>query len=80
MGKKAKEHRKKVEKRNRLIEQQRKQFEKMSKEFINKMKIQQDEIEKSNQIINLPNFDDSTVVFRPTEQTPFSTNLNGPKL
>jgi hypothetical protein len=70
MGKKAKEHRKKVEKRNRIIAQERQRYEKMTKELISRMQTAQSETEslyESNIMssplsgpLSLPNFGDST--------------------
>ncbi len=43
MGKKAKEHRKKVAKRNRIIQQERKRYEKITKELFNQIRMSNEE-------------------------------------
>lgn len=80
MGKKAKEHRKKVAKRNRIIAQERKRFEKMSQEFLTKMYNEQQANQHSTGIsFDLPNVNGSLVV-PPTESIANSTILHGPQV
>jgi hypothetical protein len=80
MGKKAKEHRKKVAKRNRIIAQERKRFEKMSQEFLTKMYNEQQSNQQSTGIsFDLPNFN-GPLVLPPTESISNSTILHGPQI
>jgi len=80
MGKKAKEHRKKVAKRNRIIAQENKRFEKMSQEFLTKMYNEQQNAQKSTGIsFDLPNVN-GPLILPPTEPFINSTILNGPQI
>lgn len=78
MGKKAKEHRKKVAKRNRIIAQERKRFEKMSQEFLTKM-YEQSTSQTNQPTFALPNMDGPLFV-PPTEPMNTTTVLNGPQI
>jgi hypothetical protein len=76
MGKKAKEHRKKVAKRNRIIAQERKRFEKMSQELLTKM-YEQSNNQSTQPTFNLPNMDGPLFV-PTTEPIINSTVQSGP--
>ena len=71
MGKKAKEHRRKVEKRNRLIQQERKRFEKQTLQMIDKLKNEQSFTETPKSGIEFPN---------PIEPISNSILMNGPQI
>ena len=79
MGKKAKEHRKKVAKRNRLIQEERRRFEKMSQELMNKMYEQQNSVQPLESSFNFPNMNGPLLVPQ-TEPIINSTILNGPQI
>lgn len=76
MGKKAKEHRKKVAKRNRIIAQERRRFEKMSQELLNQM-YEQSKVQVSQPNFTLPNLDGPLFV-PSTEPINKPTILDGP--
>lgn len=80
MGKKAKEHRKKVAKRNRILAQERRRYEKMTEAMINRMYESKNSGLDITSNINLPKLD-GPLMIPPTEQistTPTPTILNGP--
>ncbi len=79
MGKKAKEHRKKVAKRNNLIAQERKRFEKMQKEML--MKLIEEEKQKGlfNNPVSTSNLDLPTIGLPITEGPSLGLNT-GPVL
>lgn len=77
MGKKAKEHRKKVAKRNRIIQQERNRFEKMSREMLEKIYNEQNSLTQTN--LNLPNLDGPLLVPQ-TQPMSNSTILSGPQI
>jgi hypothetical protein len=79
MGKKAKEHRKKVAKRNRLIQEERRRFEKMSQELLNKMYDQQNNTQPLENSFNFPNMNGPLLVPQ-TELIINSTILSGPQI
>lgn len=72
MGKKAKEHRKKVAKRNRILAQERQRYEKVTKKLISEMQNTYAETEDSyntnllssplNGPLSLPNFNDAPII------------------
>lgn len=78
MGKKAKEHRKKVAKRNRMIQQERNRFEKLANQMLNKMYAEQtgSQIQSSLNNISL----EGPLLVPPTEPIINSTILNGPQI
>lgn len=75
MGKRAKEHRKKVEKRNRMIANERKRMEKVQKEFL-------DMIQEENRkgMFNSPTMPLPTLDGQLTGLAINSTILNGPQI
>lgn len=75
MGKRAKEHRKKVEKRNRMITNERKRMEKVQKEFL-------DMIQEENRkgMFNSPTMPLPTLDGQLTGLAINSTILNGPQI
>jgi hypothetical protein len=80
MGKKAKEHRKKVAKRNRIIQQERKRFEKQSQELFNQIYNEQMGSTKPlESSFNFPNMNGPLIVPQ-TEPIINSTILNGPQI
>jgi hypothetical protein len=82
MGKKAKEHRKKVEKRNRMIEQERRRFEKVTQNLIERMK-QETQSQSSSMFpssFNLSNLEGPLMVPPTQDITSNSTILNGPQI
>jgi hypothetical protein len=79
MGKKAKEHRKKVAKRNRIIQQERKRFEKQAQEMFNKIYNEQMSTPSLDTSFNFPNLNGPLIV-PPTEPIVNSTILNGPQI
>ena len=80
MGKKAKEHRKKVAKRNRIIAQEMKRYEKMSQELLNKMYSEQQSTDQAFQTsFNFPQLD-GPLLIPTTETISNSTILSGPKI
>ena len=80
MGKKAKEHRKKVAKRNRIIAQDKKRYEKLTKEMFSKILAEQEQQFKSlDPTMNL--FDTNGPLSIPTTQViPNSIIQSGPQI
>ncbi len=78
MGKKAKEHRKKVEKRNRIIAQERKRFEKAQKEMFDIIREENSRgLFNNDPTLQIPQID-SPILFPQSDSN--STILSGPKI
>jgi hypothetical protein len=78
MGKRAKEHRKKVEKRNRMIADERKKMEKAQKEFFDMIQEENKKGMFNSPTMPLPTLDGPLMVN--TGQPISSTILNGPQI
>jgi len=81
MGKKAKEHRKKVEKRNRIIAQERQRFEKAQKELFETIKEENRRgLFNNDPILQIPQLDSPILFPQGDANTANSTILSGPKI
>jgi|688.fasta_scaffold188223_4 hypothetical protein len=81
MGKKAKEHRKKVEKRKRIMQQEMKHFQKVQIKMMEKLMSEQQGTDSliGSALNSFPNFDGPIVTDTPS-QVINSTILNGPQI
>jgi Mg-chelatase subunit ChlI len=81
MGKKAKEHKKKVEKRKRIMQQEMKHFQKVQQQLLEKIMSEQQSTQNviGSALDQIPNLD-GPMISNTDNQILNSTILNGPQI